>query len=199
MTCREFGPAAWSFSCVTRLPRANLVLLSMSLCASACGSKPSAMAPTVMSGSVGIDSDSALFRLVTSTQPFAAYTRFPNLDAGADGILTATSAHQPLIRVSMNATAAGALQNGKLPAGATFPDGSIIFKEVLTGGSANLYAIMYKDRANPRAGNGWLWAEHRPDGGVVFSMTNQGIGCTSCHSLEQGPRNDFVRIFERQR
>src|SRR6266545_3719558 len=174
-----------------------LALGAFALAAGACSSP--AMAPTAMStDSIGVVSDSALFTLVTRTQPFSAYARFPNLGTGPDGILTASSAHQPLIRVSMNATAAGALQNGRLPSGATFPGCSVIFKEVLIGASANLYAIMYKDRTNPWAANGWLWAEHRPDGGVAFSITNKGNGCTSCHSLEQGPQHDFVRSFERQ-
>ena len=176
----------------------TLALGAVAFVAGACASNPSATAPTTTDSS-DVASDSALFALVTSRQPFSGYTRFPNLDAGPDGILAASSAHQPRIRVSMNATAAGALQNGRLPSGASFPDGSIVFKEVLTGVSPNLYAIMYKDRANPRAGNGWLWAEIRPDGGVIFSITNKGNGCTSCHSLEQGPQHDFVRIFERQR
>ena len=156
---------------------------------------PPAPAPTER-----IVSDSAFFTLVTQTQPFSTYTRFPNLNTDSDGILVASSAHQPLIRVSTNATAASALQNGRLPSGTSFPDGSVIFKEVLTDGRlASVYAVMYKDRTNTNAGNGWLWAEYRPDGGVVFSITNRGSACTGCHSLAQGPQNDFVRIFERQR
>ena len=148
----------------------------------------------------GVMSDSDLFTLVTQTQPFAAYTRFPSLPTDPDGILTASSAHQPLIRVSVNATAAGALQNGKLPSGAKFPDGSIIFKEVLTSGRLpSVSALMYKDGNNTQAGNGWLWAEYRPDGGVVFSIMNKGDACTGCHALAQGRQNDSVRIFERQR
>ena len=164
----------------------------------ACASSPSVTAP--MSAEGGIGSDAALFGLVTQTQPFAAYTRFPNLAAAADGVLTASSAHQPFIRVSLNATAAAALQNGRLPAGASFPDGSIVFKEVLTFDRVpTVYAVMYKDRANALAGNGWLWAEYRPNGSVGFSITNRGDACTSCHALEQGSQNDLVRSFERQR
>ena len=148
----------------------------------------------------GISSDGAFFTYVTQTQPFSAYAPFPNLGVGADGTLPASSAHQPFIRVTMNAAAAGALQNGKLPRGTAFPDGSVIFKEVLTSSrTVSVYAVMYKDRANTNAGNGWLWAEYRPGGGVEFSMTNRGSACTGCHSLAQGPQNDFVRIFERQR
>ena len=62
-----------------------------------------------------------------------------------------------------------------------------------------VYAIMYKDSKNANAGGGWLWAEIRPDGRVDYSITGRGGACTGCHSLNDGPRNDLVRIFERQR
>src|SRR5262249_58896372 len=157
-------------------------------------------APPAPPTPTGIGSDSALFTLVTETQPFSTYTLFPNLDADADGILAASSAHQPLIRVSLNATAASVLRNGRLPAGTTFPDGSVIFKEVLTSGrTPSVYAVMYRDRTNANAGNGWLWAELRPNGGVEYSIANRGGACTGCHLLGRGSQNDSVRIFERQR
>ena len=52
---------------------------------------------------------------------------------------------------------------------------------------------------NTLAGNNWLWAEYEPDGFVFYSVSNQGAGCVGCHSLEQGPENDYVRTFERQK
>ena len=163
-------------------------------------SEPAATpSPAPAPATTAIATDRALFSLVTDTQPFSAYPLFPNLNAGSDGILTASSAHQPLIRVRLNAMAAAALQNGRLPSGAEFPDGSVIFKEVLSNSrQADVFAVMYKDRSNANAGNGWLWAEYRPGGDVVFSITNRGNACTACHSLDRGPANDFVRIFERQ-
>jgi hypothetical protein len=144
-----------------------------------------------------VNSDQALFRFVTVTQPFGSYPRFPNVDVLGSG----SSAHVPFVRVSMNATAFAALQNGRLPAGTQFPNGSVIFKEVLPSqsGSASVYAVMYKDRGNPLAGDGWLWSELRPDGSVVYAVTDRGRACTGCHSLEQGLQNDLVRTFERQR
>jgi len=145
----------------------------------------------------GIASDQALFQFVTITQPFASYGRFPSVDVLRSG----TSAHQPFVRVSMNAMAFAALQNGRLPAGSEFPTGSLIFKEVLSSqsGAVDVWALMYKDRANSHAGDGWLWAEIRPSGAIVYSITDRGRACTGCHSLEQGPQNDLVRTFERQR
>jgi hypothetical protein len=104
-----------------------------------------------------------------------------------------------MIRVSMNATAMSALRADTLPAGSSFPDRSIILKQIITGGQTSLYAILYKDRNNTFASNGWLWAEITPDGTPFISLTRKGVNCTGCHSLEQGPRRDFVRTFERQR
>lgn len=147
-----------------------------------------------------IVADSVLFRVVTQSQPFSAYTLFPNADSVTSGTLNGSTAHQPLVRVSMNTKAFGALQSGRLPAGGKFPEGSIIFKEIRTNnGLASLYAVIYKESINPLANSGWLWAEYSPNGAVVFSITSRGSGCVGCHSREQGPQNDFVRTFERQR
>ena len=145
-----------------------------------------------------ISTDEQLFRLITQTQPYSSYTLFPNADSVTQGTLNGSHAHQPMVRVSMNATAFGALRNDTLPAGSSFPDGSIIFKEIRMSGQATLFAMIYKDRGNSLAANGWLWAEYAPNGAVAFSIDRRGNGCISCHSIEQGPQNDYVRTFERQ-
>lgn len=148
-----------------------------------------------------IATDGDLFELITRTQPFTSYRLFPNVDSVTSGTLNGSTAHQPTVRVSMNAAAFGVLQNGMLQAGSAFPDGSIIVKEIRTNGQTTLYAVLYKDRGNTLAesGSGWLWAEYFPDGRVAFSSNTRGSGCISCHSSEQGPQHDFVRTFERQR
>src|SRR5882672_8799873 len=141
------------------------------LCGSCSSSQEPVVAPTPPAPSVitsppgtptpaatAISSDAELFTRVTQKEPFATYGLFPNADEITSGTLNGSSAHHPLVRTSLNATALGALQNGKLPAGAKFPNGSI-----------------------------------------GYSITNRGAGCTSCHSLERGPENDFVRTFESQR
>lgn len=145
-----------------------------------------------------ISTDAELFHLVTVEQPFSNYTLFPGADSVTSGTLNGSTAHQPLVRVSMNATAFHALNNGRLPAGSEFPDGSIIFKQIRQGTETDLYAIIYKDPDNPLAGNGWLWAEIRPDGTPFISLTLGGRNCAGCHARELGPLNDFVRTFERQ-
>ncbi len=169
-----------------------LASLALSICCKAGTS-------TAPSSAGGINTDNALFALTTQTEPFGSYMPFPALAGDASGILSGSSAHQPRIRVRMNAKAFAALRDGRLPSGATFPNGSIVFKEVLsTSGVANLYAIMYKDSSSSAARNGWLWAEYRPDGRTEYSLNNRGGACIACHSLDEGPRNDFVRSFERQ-
>ena len=182
-------------------PAAVFVLLFSLACVACARDSPTVPSETGGKGAPSaISSDAELFTFVTQTQSFRSYTPFPNLDTSADGTLTASSAHQPIIRVSMNDVAAGALQNGRLPSGASFPDGSVIFKEVLgTNGLVNVYALMYKDRLNSLAGNGWLWAELRPTGAAEYSVRNRGGACTGCHALGRGQQNDFARSFERQR
>lgn len=146
----------------------------------------------------GITSDSALFAHITRADPYTAYSPFPGVDSVASGSLNGSNAHQPLVRVSMNATALSALRNDTLPQGTAFPDGSAIVKQIITNGQTSLLAVMFKDRDNSFAGNGWLWAEYQLDGQPFIPMANRGAACVDCHLREQGPRNDLVRTFERR-
>ena len=156
-------------------------------------------APLPHSASETISSDAQLFNLVTQSQPFTSYTLFPGVDSVTSGTLNGSIAHRPFVRVSMNATALSALQSDTLPAGASFPDGSVIFKQIRDSSQApTLYAVEYKDENNPFAARGWLWAEYHLDGSVAFSITSIGSGCIGCHSNEQGPQHDYVRTFERR-
>lgn len=168
--------------------------------AAACGGSQST--PTSPGGAPAgtLRDDASLFRLVSQTDPFTRYTVLPNAEEFATGRLNGSEAHRPVIRVSFNAVAAGALQNGRLPANTAFPSGSIVFKEIKPSATAaaTLYAVMVKETGNSLAGDGWLWAEYGPSGSVAYSVNNRGGACTSCHRREQGPRNDLVRSFERQ-
>jgi hypothetical protein len=155
--------------------------------------------PQPATSSESISTDAQLFVLVTQTQPFASYTIFPKADSITSGTLNGSSAHQPSVRVSLNATAYNALHDGTLPAGSAFPNGSIIFKQIIMDGQTVLYAIQYKDSSNTLAGSNRLWAEYQPNGAVAFSMGNRGNGCISCHLREQGSHHDLIRTFERQK
>lgn len=173
------------------------------LMAASCGANTPGPTPTSPSpdASSTIRDNGSLFRLITQTDPFAGYTVFPNAEEFTAGRLNGSEAHRPIVRASLNVRALGALQNGRLPAGGVFPDGSVIVKEVQprAGAPATTYAVMYKDARNAIAGSGWLWAEFGPDGSVQYSASNRGGACVSCHQREDGRSNDLVRTFERQR
>jgi hypothetical protein len=187
------------------LPAALGCLVLLSACGGGAGAPTSPVtttpSPSATPSSAPAPSDDAsLFRLVTQTEPFASYMRFPNAEEFTTGRLVGSEAHRPIVRVTLNARAMSALVGGQLPTGGRFPDGSIVFKEIRASQSAapSVYALMYRDQANPLAGGGWLWAEFSPSGSVVYSIGNRGAGCVGCHSLGRGPQNDLVRTFERQ-
>ncbi len=190
-------------------PRSITGLLALCIAVTAavsCGSPSTPSAPSVEAGSpmdtiAAVRDDAGLFRLVTPNDPQNAFTLFPNAEPFTTGRLNGSEAHQPVIRVLLNNVAAGALVDGRLARGAPFPDGAIIVKEIRSTATAspNLYTVMMKNSRSALAGNGWLWAEYRPSGSVVYSVESRGGACTSCHLRENGSGNDLVRTFERQR
>jgi hypothetical protein len=157
-----------------------------------------AEAPPAAPDGTGVATDQDLFRLITTEAPYAAYPLFPGVDSVTTGTLNGSSAHQPLVRVSLNATALSSLTADTLPAGRAFAHGSVIVKEIRQQDVTTLLAVMLKDPANTSASGGWLWAEYTPQGAVVFSISRRGDGCVPCHAREQGPDNDLVRTFERR-
>jgi hypothetical protein len=81
--------------------------------------------------------------------------------------------------------------NGNLPKGVSYPNGSLVVKEIVDGSNkVNLYAIMKKDSTSPYAVKGWLWSEYGTSGGVDYSISNKGSSCVSCHS--QTPNRDYT-------
>jgi hypothetical protein len=78
--------------------------------------------------------------------------------------------------------------NGKLPAGKTMPDGSLVVKDVYSGSSIALHALMFK-----RSGS-WIWGEITPSGRVEYSVSRPNGLCVNCHSAN-GNR-DLIRAFE---
>lgn len=186
---------------MTRLSTTSFAAAAVSLvclvgCADMSSKTPSA--PTGTSSAVR--DDVTFFRQFNQIDPLAGYALLPNAEEFTTGRLDGSEAHRPIIRVTLNSIAMGSLRNGRLPAGATFAEGSIVLKEVRASASTvpTLYVVMMKDSGNPLAGDGWLWAEYGPTGSVAFSVSNRGSACTSCHRRQQGPRNDLVRSFERQ-
>ncbi len=91
-------------------------------------------------------------------------------------------------KLRFNAIASKALtDNGKLPVGKTMPDGSLVIKDIYSGGNIALYAYMYKVKGS------WLWGEIKPNKDIVHSV-NDNIGvCTGCHS--QAGNRDLITTF----
>jgi hypothetical protein len=135
--------------------------------------------------------DKVLFEKSNSTSGFVYYKN-------TDEILNSSqpSAHNKYFRTRFNSIASAALtDNGKLPIGTNFPEGSLVVKELFDSktGSLKLIAVMEKLSGNSAAANGWLWAEYTPDGKVVVSLDEKGKSCVSCHSTNA---RDYVRLFE---
>lgn len=135
--------------------------------------------------------DKVLFDKSNTTTGFTYYK-------GDNSILPSSnpSAHNKFFRVRFNDIAQAALtDNGKLPAGGSFPEGSLIVKELFDAqnGDLKLLAAMEKAPANSAAGAGWLWGEYTPDSKVVFSIYKKGDGCISCHSVNA---RDYGRLYE---
>jgi hypothetical protein len=171
---------------VIRLAAALLVMLT---CISSCKDQGDSLRT--------ISPDEQLFNLITRTDP-GTYSLFPGVDSVARGTLNGSTAHQPFVRVSMNAIAYSSLRGDTLPAGERFPEGSVIVKQIKIDGQPILYAVMYKDSGNEFSNNGWMWAEFYPDGSPFISVARGGTNCVGCHSREQGPQHDYVRTFERR-
>jgi len=104
--------------------------------------------------------------------------------------------HNEPFRVRFNAIAQAALtDNGKLPAGGSFPEGSLIVKEQYdaNGSTVKLLAVMEKATTNSASGAGWIWAKYSPDGKVIISIDDKGSACINCHSTNA---RDYGRLYE---
>ncbi|MBC8086146.1 MAG: hypothetical protein H7Z40_02705 [Phycisphaerae bacterium] len=123
-------------------------------------------------------SDATLFSMMQSDPSWAFYKRSPTP-------IARSSQPHPEARalVRYNTRAATQLDAaGKVRSGASFPDSSIIVKELLNGSTVATYAVMMKLAVSASAGpGGWIWAEFGPTGTVKFPVGSRGSACTSCH------------------
>lgn len=133
------------------------------------------------------DADNALYSEATASG--YSYYQSGNLLSGVS-----PSPHGSF-KLRFNPTALAVLDStGELPAGNSFPTGSIIVKEIFSGSNLDLYAVMKKDPSNDNAGSGWVWAEFHTDGSAAFSTAKKGDGCINCHS--GSPNRDLTRTFD---
>lgn len=98
-------------------------------------------------------------------------------------------------RLRFNPAAASVLDTtGEIPAGNSFPTGSILVKEIYSDSILVISAVMKKDPGHINSGSGWLWAEFNADGSTAFSTGKKGEGCIACHSTI--PNRDLVKTFD---
>lgn len=124
--------------------------------------------------------DRALYDSCKNTAAFKYYKNNPAaIYSGAHGPHGA-------FKLRFNTLAYAVLtDNGKLPVNTTFPDGSMIVKDIQNNGQ---YALMYKKTGS------WLWAEINADGSVAFSTSKEpNAACVSCHS--QSGQRDLALSF----
>lgn len=125
-------------------------------------------------------SDKALYDSCRNEAAFTYYQHTATVYSGVNG------PHGPF-KLKFNKIANAALtDNGKLPVGQKFPDGSLVVKEIESSG---LYALMYKKEGS------WLWAEINADGSVQFSVNKDAsAACINCHN-QTGQRDQVVSFY----
>ncbi|HNQ11915.1 MAG TPA: cytochrome P460 family protein [Bacteroidia bacterium] len=133
--------------------------------------------------------DSTLFSNSTS----GTYTFYNNIDTIYD---PAGGSPHGNFKLKFNSVANAALDStGKLPVGSSFPNNSVIVKDVYSSsGNLNLVVVMQKASGNSNAGANWLWGEYKPNGEVVYSVREKGASCTGCHGVS-GNR-DYTLSFD---
>lgn len=158
------------------------------LAVAACGSEPLNGLPEGTGPAV---SDAALYAL---SQPGASWTFYKH---SATPVRRSSQAHtESHALVRYNTRASTQLDGaGKVRADASFPDSSIIVKELSNGTTITTYAIMMKVRGSASAGvDGWIWAEFGPNGAVKYPTKGRGAACSSCHA----PGIDYTRMNDSQ-
>ena len=125
-------------------------------------------------------SDKALLDSAKNEVAFTYYNNSPST------VYSGTNGPHGAFKLKFNKIAYAALtDNGKLPVGQQFPNGSFIVKEISSNG---LYALMYKKEGS------WLWSEINSDGSIVHSVNKDAsAACISCHS--QSGQRDLVVSF----
>jgi hypothetical protein len=125
--------------------------------------------------------DKELFDMAKTTAGFVWYKNSSALLDKSGG-----SGHpQPFLKTRYNAIAATQLDTtGKIIAGSTFPEGSLIVKELYDNATKlGRYAILYKKSASEDAdSNGWIWGYIDADGSVAVPASQKGTSCINCHS-----------------
>ena len=163
------------------------IILIINACSNKDDASPSAAA-IFTKGNI----DSILY--VESSAASEQFLPYQNVDSIRPS--SAFTAHADFFKVRLNAKARSVLgADGRLPTGKSFPEGSIIVKDLYSEktGARKLVAIMKKESANPYSNQNWLWTELLGDGGAYVTVKDKGAQCVNCHSQNS---RDFVRVFD---
>lgn len=136
----------------------------------------------------GIDPDLAFTdrALLDSCRNQPAFSYYKS---NADTVYSGATGPHGNFKLRFNKIAANVLtDNGKLPAGSKFPEGSFIVKDVIKNGSVYVYAFMYKRKGN------WIWGEAETNGNVHHSAAVGNKVCVNCHS--QAGNRDLTVTFK---
>lgn len=126
--------------------------------------------------------DKKLYEMAKATEGF---TWFKHSDELLNKSI-ASGHSQPYLRTRYNSIAAANLDSvGRIKQNSTFPEGSLIVKELYSNETTlSQYAILYKETGNPSAdAKGWVWGYVSADGTVSEPSSNKGSACISCHSI----------------
>lgn len=127
------------------------------------------------------DIDGHLLDIAKNTSGYVWYKNSDTLLPRSDG-----SGHsQAFLRTRFNPTAAAMLDSvGKVMEGITFPNGSVIIKELYTDANTfDRWAILLKDSGSEFADSqGWVWGYINADESVAVSAKTKGTSCITCHS-----------------
>lgn len=128
----------------------------------------------------GDNTDADLLEIARNTDGYVWYKEDDMLLPRSAG-----SGHsQAFLRTRFSPIAATVLDtNGKVLPDTTFPNGSVIVKELYENTTTlSLYALLYKKPDHPYAdASGWVWGYVKPNGDVQVSARERGAPCRSCH------------------
>lgn len=134
--------------------------------------------------------------LYSSAKITSGFTWYKNSDA----LLPKSnlSGHsEAFLRTRFNTIASSKLDgSSKVQAGITFPEGSLIVKELYSNQTTlSKYAILFKDSDHEYAdSNGWVWGYVNADGSVVTSSSDKGSSCIACHSQNGNINGSLMNV-----
>ena len=138
--------------------------------------------------------DKQLFDMAKETAGFAWYKNSDTLLNKSSG-----SGHgEPFLRTRYNSIATTMLDSSKkIISGSTFPDGSLVVKELFDKSTdIGRYAILYKKASDASAdATGWVWGYINANGTVAEPASNKGSACRSCHSQTNNIDLNLMNIY----